>query len=154
MTSAGGAPGAAQLRRARLAQIHLACKALGLDEDTYRDLVDRLTGCRSAGDLSLVQLDLVLAEFRRLGWKAAPPRGARPASGKAQVRMIRAIWRDLSAYVSDPSEAALRAFCRRQTKTAAHPDGVDAPEFLDASQGNRVAEGLKAWLRREKATAR
>lgn len=152
---AADASGAARaaMRRARLAQIHLARKALGLDEDTYRDLLERLTGSRSSGTLDPRKLDVVLTEFRRLGWKAAPPRGARPASGKAQVRMIRAIWRDLSAYVEDPSEAALRVFCQRQTKTAVHPDGIAAPEFLDAEQGNRVAEGLKAWLRREKARA-
>ncbi|WP_431281638.1 regulatory protein GemA [Humitalea sp. 24SJ18S-53] len=146
-------PGNSPLRRARLAQLHLAAKALRLDEDAYRDVLERVTGSRSAATLGLPALDKVVTEFKRLGFKPAPPRGARPASHKPQVRMIRAIWRDLSAHVEDVSEEALRAFCRRQSKTKAHPDGIDAPEFLDSVQANRVIEGLRAWLARERAKA-
>lgn len=144
-------PGNSPMRRARLAQIHLAAKQLRLDEDAYRDVLERVTGSRSAATLGLPALDRVIADFKRMGFTAAPPRGAKPASHKPQVRMIRGLWRDLSAHVEDPSEEALRAFCKRQTKTRAHPDGIDAPEFLDSVQANRVIEGLRAWLARERA---
>ena len=48
---------------------------------------------------------------------------------------------------------ALRAFVQRQTKSRLTPDGISAPEFLDGPQANRVIEGLKAWLAREKHKA-
>ena len=43
---------------------------------------------------------------------------------------------------------------RRQTvQVRLHPDGVAAPEFLDAKQATKVVEGLKAWLIRVRARA-
>lgn len=132
-------------RRAMIAKIHLARKALALTEDSYRDVLRRITGIDSAGAMRPDQLDAVLREFARLGWK---PRPAKKRSDKPQVRMIWAIWRDIVALQGHGNDAALRAFVARQTRTAAHPDGISSPEFLDAEMGNRVAEGLKAWRRR------
>ncbi len=42
-----GAIGAARRRRRQLAAIHVAAKALGLEEETYRDMLEGLTGKRS-----------------------------------------------------------------------------------------------------------
>lgn len=44
---------ATQLRNAEIAKIKIGCgpKGLGLDDDTYRALLERLTGKRSAADL-------------------------------------------------------------------------------------------------------
>ena len=129
-------------RRALIAKIHLAKKQLALTDDSYRDVLRRVTGFESAAAMRLEQLDAVLKEFARLGWK---PKPARRRSDKPQVRMIWAIWRDIVALQGHGDDAALRAFVARQTRTAAHPNGISSPEFLDAAMGNRVAEGLKAW---------
>jgi phage gp16-like protein len=137
-------------RRAMLAKIHVARKQLGWDEPTYRDVLRRVTGADSAASLTAPQLDAVLTECRRLGWQAKP---RRVPAAKAQVRMIRAVWRDLAALGVEGGDAALRTFVRRQTRCPAHPDGVDAPEFLDGPMGTRVLEGLKAWRARLKARA-
>lgn len=140
------AAAAAGDRRAMLAKVHVAKKQMGLPDDAYRDVLRRVTGAESAAALSAAQLDAVLAEFRRLGWKAKP---RRPLSPKPQVRMIYAVWQDIRPHLVVPGDdSALRAFVRRQTRTPAHPDGVDAPEFLDAEMANRVLEGLKAWRAR------
>ncbi|TXH74474.1 MAG: regulatory protein GemA [Lysobacteraceae bacterium] len=69
-------------RRALLAAIHAEAKQrekFGLDEDAYRDLVERVSGehgtpVRSAGDCTPRQLEAVLDELRRLG--GAPACGA------------------------------------------------------------------------------
>ncbi len=138
-------------RRAMIAKIHLARKQLALTEDSYRDILRRITGLDSAAAMRADQLDAVLREFARLGWK---PKPAKRRSEKPQVRMIWAIWKDIVALQGHGDDAALRAFVARQTKTPAHPDGISSPEFLDAEMGNRVAEGLKAWrarLRRQAA---
>jgi hypothetical protein len=67
--------------------------------------------------------------------------------------MIRALWADMAPLLAHHSEDALRSFCQRQTKNAAHPDGITAPEFLSPAMANRVLEGLKAWKRRLEVAA-
>ncbi|WP_340569915.1 regulatory protein GemA [Stenotrophomonas sp. G106K1] len=69
-------------RKRTLAAIHAAAKALGLAEDVYRDLVQRVSGQhgqpqRSAGSCDQRQLDAVANELRRLG--GMPERAARTA---------------------------------------------------------------------------
>lgn len=63
-------------RRSLLAKVHIGAKALGLDDDTYRDMLESLTGQRSAGKLLDKQLVLVLAAMRKRGWNDADPRPA------------------------------------------------------------------------------
>ena len=140
-------------RRGMLAKIHMARKQLGLDEAAYRDVVERITGGTSARTASDAALHRLLAEFTRLGFKPLRRAWAPARSKDAQVRMIQAIWADLAPYVADGSQDALRAFVRRQTRTPRHPEGVDAAEFLDAKEANKVVEGLKAWLARAQAKA-
>jgi phage gp16-like protein len=64
-------------RRSLLAKVHIAAKALGLDDETYRDMLEALTGKRSAGKLTDKQLVLVVAALRAKGWKDEDPRPAR-----------------------------------------------------------------------------
>ena len=42
---------------------------------------------------------------------------------------------------------------QRQTANEFRPNGVAAAEFLNPKDGNLVAEGLKAWLARERRKA-
>lgn len=58
-------------RRQQLAAIHAGKKQLALEEDTYRDLLQRVTGLRSAANLSEGQRLDVLREMRRLGMPEA-----------------------------------------------------------------------------------
>lgn len=57
-------------RNQQLGRIHQAKKALSLDEETYRCLLERVTGLRSSADMSTAQRNDVLREFARLGFKA------------------------------------------------------------------------------------
>ncbi|MEH0069178.1 phage protein GemA/Gp16 family protein [Pannonibacter sp. Pt2-lr] len=57
-----------------LAVIHVKKKGLGLDDDTYRDLLARITGVRSAGDMTEQQRLQVIAEMDRQGAASAGPR--------------------------------------------------------------------------------
>ena len=54
-------------RQAELAKIHLGAKALGLEDADYRNLLERVTGARSARDLDRKGRSAVLNELRRLG---------------------------------------------------------------------------------------
>lgn len=141
------------MRRARLAKIHIARKQMAMEEDSYRALLHRITGQDTAAALDIVQLDAVLAEFRRLGFHGGAPRRWRPAAQKPHVRKVFALWHALKPFLHDDSDAALRAFVRRQTRSDLHPDGVSDPGWLAPEEANKVTEGLKAWLKREKQRA-
>jgi len=130
-------------RRAMIAKLHIARKELALAEESYRAILLRVAGKSSASECTDEQLDAVLAEFKRLGWK---PKTKRPRSGVPHVRKIYALWAEMRPLLTDGGDAALRSFVKRQT-------GMDSPEWLDAPQANKVIEGLKAWGARLKAGA-
>lgn len=130
-----------------LASIHVAKKQLGLDDDTYRDLLERVTGQRSAKGLSDAQQENVLEAMRQAGFKPArkpvSTAGEQPFKGRF-AGILQAYW--ISAYqlglVRDRSDAALISFVRRQT-------GIDHMRWLrDAAEAARVIEALKGWMAR------
>lgn len=125
-------------RRGLLARVHIARKELALHDDSYRAILHRVAGQESASAIDDAGLKRVIAEFERLGLK---PRAHRPASSKAHVRKVWALWGSMRAQLRDPSPAALRAFVRRQA-------GVADPEWLNPAQANKVTEALKAWRAR------
>jgi phage gp16-like protein len=125
-------------RRALLARVHIASKEMALTDDSYRAILKRVTGQESAADCSDGLLTKVLDEFKRLGWM---PKVKRPTSTVPHVRKVFALWTAIKPHLDDGSDAALRSFVERQT-------GITRPEWLDATQANKVIEGLKAWLAR------
>ncbi len=118
-------------RRRLIAAVHAAAKKAGLDEETRRDLMERVTGKRSAAEMTLSELGRVLDAIH--GRAATRP----------WQRLIAALWQDLAwlGEVQNPSQAALDAFVRRQT-------GRGGLRMLDARSADRVIEALKAWLHR------
>jgi len=132
-------------RNVMIAKVHVARKQLDMDETAYRELLTRTTTKSSAGDCDEAELDRVLAEMKRLGWKPAtnPAASGRCPSEKPHVRKIFALWGSLArtAAIKDGSRAALVAFIERQT-------GVSHPDWLTAAQANSVTEALKAIQQR------
>jgi phage gp16-like protein len=144
MPSTDGAAETPTRKRAMMAKVHIAKKDLGIDEETYRAVLERATGLRSATACSTVQLDAALEEFKRLGWA---PKTRRPTlSQKPHVRLVWALWGQLKPHLRDGSARALRSFTKRMT-------GIADPEWLDAQQASVVSEGIKAWLKRVQAAA-
>ena len=138
-------------RRAMIAKVHLAQKALGLDDDTYRDVLEQATGHRSAGSCSDAQLSAVLARFRALGWDGPPDGAGKRRSAKSWVRKVWAIWGDLRPLLDNADAATLRGFVARQTVSAKNPNGISDPEFLSPAEANKVIAGLNGWLGRVRA---
>jgi hypothetical protein len=127
-----------------LAAIHVGKKALGLDEETYRDLLSRVTGKRSAKDLSPAEAEAVIAEMRRLGFKPASKPSSRRATGPYRAK-LQALW--IAGFnlgvVRNREDAAMIAFAERQT-------GLAHTRFLtDPADAAKAIEALKAWLSRE-----
>lgn len=55
-------------RRSLLGKVHIAAKELGLDDETYRAMLEDLTGHRTAKDCPERQLVMILAALRKRGW--------------------------------------------------------------------------------------
>ena len=132
-------------RNVMISKVHVARKQLDMDETAYRELLQRAVGKASARDCNPAELDRVLAEFKRLGWKPAtnPAASGRRPSEKPYVRKIFALWGSIArtGAIKDGSRAALVAFIERQT-------GVSHPDWLTAAQANSVTEALKAIQQR------
>lgn len=129
------------VRRGMLAKIHIACKHLGLDDFEYRSLLERVTGETSAAACSDAQLERVIGEAQRLGWR--PTGGTFRPSEDPQVRKVYALWSALGKQgaLRDPSKRALRAF-------VAHRFTVQSVEWLGTEQASQLIELLKSWQRR------
>ena len=126
-----------------LAQMHVGRAQLGLEEDAWRDLLERVTGGRSASGLGEEAKRAVLAELKRLGFQARAPQGRfRKASGKPHVRLIFALWGELKrkGIWRNPDRSSLLAFVEKKT-------GRADPEWLSADEAGPVIEALKAMSR-------
>lgn len=136
-------------RKQQLAAVHIAKKELALTDPSYRDVIRRVTEGRvsSSADCTPAELDGLLAEFRRLGWKGKGGKrgraGSRPQSGDPRAAKARALW--IALYhlgeIENASEEALASFVQRQTSVA-------AMQWLGPEDYNKVIEALKAMCER------
>lgn len=130
-----------------IAAIHVAKKHLGLDDDTYRAKLKRLTGKTSVKEMSEAERQNVLLVFRQEGFEPASrrrPDGRQKLTGP-YVKKLQALW--IAGYnlgiVENRDDAALLAFVKRQT-------GIDHTRFLhEAADARKAIEALKSWLTRE-----
>ena len=129
-------------RNLQLSKIHIAKKDLGLDDETYRALLVRVAGVRSAKDLTPRQTGAVLAEFARLGWE--------PTKAKKQGR---------KAPKAAPDRVKLmgkiEAFLTEAKRSWAYADGmalrmfkVERVEWLDPQQLQKMVAALTYDARR------
>lgn len=127
----------------QIATIHTLKARTGLDDESYRDFLQRETGRRSSKELTMPQARHVIDELRKLpgGDRSGSVAGLDgPIGGK-----LRALW--ISGYnlglVRDRSDAAMLKFLQHQT-------GVSHVRFLQTPRDSASAiEGLKAWFARD-----
>lgn len=139
-----------ELRLNSIKLVHVARRELSLTEESYRDILARITGKRTAADLDLEGLGKVIAEFQRLGWHprtrtghSAGGAGSRLMAADALSRKIRALWLSLwqLGELEDPSEEALAQFVKRTVE-------VEALQWLDPRQADQVIKALRGWCER------
>jgi len=129
--------------RRTLAAIHIAKKDRRLDDDSYRDLLERIAGVRSAADLDEVGARRVMAEFERLGFEKPSKPSRAPADRRPIVRKAQAMWIALWNLdeVDSSHDKALAAFAKKITHK-------DALRFATNGELGKVIEALKDWLKR------
>jgi phage gp16-like protein len=132
-------------RRADLAKIHLAAKALRMDDETYRGMLRQVAGVESAAALSPTGRGKVLAHLKRLGWTPRR-RAVHNATDwrRPRIAKITAIWCALAdaGVVRNRSEQAMVTWCANITRKP-------KLEWASSVDLNRCVEGLKSWARRE-----
>lgn len=79
----------ADRRRRQLALIHCAARDLGLDRDSYENVLWAVARVRSAADLDEPARRRLIEHFKSLGWE--PRRGRRPKPSDDRAPLIRKI---------------------------------------------------------------
>lgn len=140
-------------RRAAVVKVQIARRDLGLDEDTYRSILERLTGRTSSSACSDAELGRVLDEFKAKGWKPKVIAGGKPTKAPRSIpnrpadhpaaRKARSLWISLwnLGEVRDSAEPALEAFARRQL-------GVERLQWADQGLTYKLIEALKGMAER------
>ena len=134
--------------------IHVAKRDLSLDDETYRSILQRFGRKESSSDLTVPELEQVLEHLKRSGFKvrskgkpakpkAVKAKPSRPLAQDAESKKIRALWLFLHelGVVKNPSEAALAAYVKRIA-------GVDALQWINGKQADRLIETMKKWAMR------
>lgn len=88
-------------KKAMIAKIKIAQKQLGLDDGAYRDILKRITGKDSSTKLTEPQLEAVINEMKRYGFKPTAPAkyGRKPRLGADDKR--HAILNRIEAILAD-----------------------------------------------------
>ena len=142
-------------RQGLIRLIHVAKRDLQLDDDTYRAILQRVAGKESSSDLNISELEKVLEHMKRSGFKVrskgkaprtakqAKAKPSRPLAQDAESRKVRALWLFLHQLdvVKNPSEEALAAYVKRIA-------GVDALQWINGEQAERLIETMKKWAMR------
>ncbi|MND35862.1 hypothetical protein D3C80_265090 [compost metagenome] len=152
-------------RLIRLVQV--GRRSLGLDDETYRELLAQQSGKRSAAELTLQELDKVLLAMKGVGFKptvkravnGGKPKRLSPTRGAptktAEIGVIRAIWITMHRHglLRDGSETALNHYVERQTVRINNGVGVAEVAWLSEALVYPVLEPLKNWHKREMVKA-
>ncbi|HDJ1975263.1 TPA: regulatory protein GemA [Salmonella enterica subsp. enterica] len=135
------------MNKQRLIQlIHIARSNLQMDEDTYRQMLQGLTGKASTKGMDTTQLNRVLESMKKKGFRIKPAGKAKsglPLDNHPQSKKIRALWLEMAdaGIVRDRSEKALSLWVQRETE-------ISALRWLNNEQASHVIEKLKKWQRR------
>lgn len=132
--------------------INIAKAELGLEEDDYRALLQRVTGLASLRAMTERQKIDVIDELKRMGFRIRKSGKSLPASVKPYIRLIHALWGNCArlGVIENGSREALRAFCKRFVAHGYDEVVVD-PDLLSYDQATPIIEALKKMEARGKA---
>ena len=124
--------------------IHIAKKQLNLDDDTYRHLLQTITKKSSTKDMTVWELEKVVASLKSKGFKVSSSKKSGKITAKEPVhRKIRSLWLELAdaGAVKNRSEKAINAYVKRIT-------GIEMMDNLNTAEAMKVIESLKRWQAR------
>ncbi|QSV44908.1 regulatory protein GemA [Geobacter benzoatilyticus] len=152
MASKAVRDGRQPITRGQISAIHTLKTRLGMDEESYRALLQEFGGVESSKELSWFQADELIDEMKRkagqkpqVNHKGKRHRSLEGRAGMAtpaQLRKIEAVWAEVSR-VEDPEERAkaLRSFVGKIAQ-------VSDLRFLDRRGVAKVIAALTAMQKR------
>lgn len=148
-------------RQKVIARIHIGKAQLCLNDDTYRMMLEFVTGKSSCREMSLAELfavehHMIAKGFRPL--KGGSRKRISPQSRhklpyeKTSVDKLRALWIDMAkkGQLTDGSENALEAWVIRMSKRYNEGRGIEKIEWLKQNHAlcSHLIECLKKWQQR------
>lgn len=125
--------------KAQLGLLRVAKAKLALDEESYREILERFGGSRSGADLDREGFAAVMVRFQQLGFvSTSQKRGYGERAGMAstaQLEMIRDLFGRLSG---DPDPDHLAAWLEKYHK-------VSSLRFVTVGKAGQIITALKAW---------
>lgn len=137
-----------------LKTIHVACRQLGLDEETRRDMQLVATGKSSLRDMTAAEQQLVLDALKARGFQSSScgtsRKGWRNPASRRDVRLCHVLWGKLvrAGEVQVPGATGLNAFIRARFEAAWGAVPIDIDSMRDWKQIASVIEALKGMCRR------
>lgn len=138
--------------------IFAGCKSLGLDDEARRDLQLVVTGKDSLSAMSEPEMERLVAELRKRGFKPAlkaPAKAVAKARGKsaprADLRFVHVLWRLLgeAGKLDNPTREGLNAFVRRRFGKVWGAVPLDIDDLRDWENIDAIVQALKEWCKRE-----
>lgn len=132
------------MRRALIAKIKIAQKELGLDDGTYRAVLERVTGKRSCTECSIPELERVVEDLRQHGFTPKAkgnPYGKphlRRTSASAMLGKVEALLAEGGLHWNYAHAMARRMF------------GKDKVEYLDDKELHKLVAALQINENRKK----
>lgn len=124
--------------------LRVAKKQLGLDDDTYRDVLQRVTSCNSSVDLTQPSFTAVIKYFTAMGFRSTWTKrsyGYRPTMAMpAHVDLIRWLWAKFLGR-EDENDMELNKWLDRFHK-------VSSLRFVD-KKAAKVISALRAMMSRQ-----
>lgn len=129
-------------KMALMAKVHIGKKELGLDDATYRDVLERVTGKRSCKKMLIGELEAVIKDMEASGFKpkAAPKHGKKPNVTKkrqAIMNKIEAMLADMGLHWNYAHGMADSMF------------GIKRLQWLNDSQLYKLTQALSVYQNRQ-----
>lgn len=125
--------------------IHIGKSKLGLDDELYREVLERTTGKNSSKAMTVEQLEAVLDRMKQLGFdiESKNKAGVKNLADDAQSKLIRHLWLSLyeAGEVRNNSEKALAKFVENKVH-------VSALQFLSTQNADMIITHLRQWCKR------
>lgn len=136
---------ASKISRKQIALIHVAKRDLALDDDTYRDILNRFGRVTSAADLDAKGFYMVMKYLTALGFRSTwtlRTYGYRPTMATPpQIDLIRSLWHRFTG-AADENDIELNKWLDRFQK-------VSSLRFVDNKKAAKVISALKAMVARK-----
>jgi phage gp16-like protein len=144
----------AQLVAHEIKLIQIGRTALGLDEDTYRQMLSTLCGGKSSSkQLTWQERKKVLDHMKACGFQLRTRAPAAPTLGRVELQMdkLRKMWHELALRGAVETlddlqgvDAAIEAWAKRMLKDR-FPGGM---RLVTGAQMTQLVEAMKKWLTR------